>query len=133
MAFKPINFDNGLTKKIALAISQTVLKGDTLVWASGYLAVGAANDETSDYVALEAITTGAAEHTEILCVPALHSGVSFEADTSAETAVAQKGVTYELSDKNTLDNEATAAATGFTVDEIVGVAADKKVIGRWVR
>ena len=131
MAFKPLQYDNGLPRKLPLAASQTVLKHGTLNWnGAGYLASGAADDETNDYVALEAITSEAGENPEILCVPAFHSGVRFVATCSITPVRAQVGLAYELSDKDTLDNEATAAANGFVIEEILD-AANKLVIGYW--
>ena len=131
MAFIPYKYDGGKNVSIKLAVSQTVVNGDTLNWTSNYLAVGVADDETDDFVALQDVTTSASQHTEVLCVPAFRSGIQFLVDTSADTAVTDLGVAYELSTKGVLDNAATAAANGFIVEEIVGAAADRKVVGHW--
>ncbi len=126
---KSIQFEPGKTQSIPLAVSQTIAAGDSLVWASGYLAAAAADEEIIDYIALEAVTTDGSAHTECLVLPASQSRIRYEADTSVNTAAAQRGVAYELSDVSTIDNAAVASANGFMVDEIVGAAANKVVRG----
>lgn len=126
---KRIQYENGKTLEIELAVSQTIAVGDGLVWASGYLTAAAATEEIVDFVALQAVTTGAAEHTKCLVAPASKSDIRYEIDTIANTAVAQRGVAYEMDSVNVLDNETAAAANGFMVDELVGAAANKKVRG----
>ena len=126
---EPIQFESGKTQSIPLAASQAIAKGTALVWASGYLAAAAADEEIIDYVAMAAVTTDGSGHDPILCVPASQSRIRYEADVSANTAAAQRGVAYELSSSTVIDNEAAATANGFLVDEIVGAAADKKVRG----
>lgn len=124
-----IQQESGKTQSIPLAVSQTITKGMMLTWTGGYLVEAVTGEEVVDYVALEAVTTDGSSHTEILCVPASQSRIRFEADTSANTAVAQRGVAYETSTNLLIDNEASASANGFMVDELVGAAANKKVRG----
>ena len=124
-----IQQESGKTQSIPLAVSQTITKGMMLTWTGGYLVEAVADEEVVDYVALEAVTTDGSSHTEILCVPASQSRIRFEADTSANTAVAQRGVAYETSTNLLIDNETSASANGFMVDELVGAAANKKVRG----
>ena len=126
---KTIQFESGRDQKIALAVSQTIAKGDGLVWSSGYLTAAADTEEILDYVAIEAVTTDGSAHTEILVYPASQSRIRYEVDTTANTAVAQRGVAYQMKTVNTLDNATGAGANGFLVDEIVGGASNKKVRG----
>jgi len=100
-----------------------------LVWASGYLAEASADEEVVDYIALQAVTTDGSAHTEILCLPASQSRIRFEADVSADTLAAQRGIAYELSTSLLVDNEAAASANGFMCDEIVGATGDRKIRG----
>lgn len=126
---KAIQFESGQVIRIPLAVSQTINKGDGLVWASGYLAAAAAGEEIVDYVANEAVTTGAAEHTAIDVTPATKSNIRFEATVFANTAAAQRGVAYEMKTASVVDNATAASANGFIVDELVGAAANKVVRG----
>jgi hypothetical protein len=132
MAFKPLKYDNGMARMLKLAISQTILKGDGLIDnGSGYLEADAAGGEATEYVALEAVTTGAGATGEVLCVPALRSGIRFEVDCSADLAEAQKFLAYELKTVRTIDNETTASDNGFVIEEIVYPLTAKKCIGYW--
>jgi len=126
---KSIQQESGKVQSIPLAVSQTITTGMMLTWTGGYLVEAVSTEEVVDYIALEAVTTGAAEHTEILCYPASQSRIRFEADTSADTAAAQRGIAYETSTNLLIDNEAAAIANGFMVDELVGAVGDRKVRG----
>lgn len=129
MAIKSLQFENGRTLSIPLAVSQTVGRGDGLVWSSGFLALAAASEEIVDYVAEEAITTDGSSNTPILVRPCSQSRIRYEIDTDANTAATDRGQAFEMKDKNTLDNATTATANGFLVDEVVGAAANKVVRG----
>ena len=125
----PIQFESGRLLSIPLAVSQTITEGMALTWTGGYLVEGIADEEVIDYVAAQDLTTDGSAHTEILCYPASQSRIRFEADTSANTAAAQRGVAYELSTSLLIDNAASATANGFMVDELVGPVANKVVRG----
>ena len=114
---------------IPLAFSQTITKGMMLTWTGGYLVEAVAAEEVIDYVAMEAVTTTDAQHTEILCYPASQSRIRYEAGVTVATLAAQRGIAYETSTNLLIDNEATATANGFMVDEIVGDTDDDLVRG----
>lgn len=117
-------------KRIALAISQTVVKGDTLVWASGYLAVGASTSTDVRFVAMEDVTTDGSSHTECLVLPV--EGVEFEADTDDVVSIADRGCYADLATKATINPDASTYDV-FLIDEIVGEAeVSKKVVGHFV-
>jgi len=123
--FKPLQYDSGKTIKLPLAVSQTVVKGDALVWASGYIAVAASTTEDVAFIALEDVTTGGSSHTECLMLPV--AGVRFEADTDDVVSIADRGTYCDLATKSTLNPDATSEKV-FVIDEIVGTAEVSKVV-----
>jgi hypothetical protein len=127
----PIQFDSGKTIKLPLAISQTVVKGDALVWASGYIAVAASTTEDVFAIAMEDVTTDGSSHTECLMLPV--EGVRFEADCDAVVSIADRGTRCDLASKSTVNPDATTEKV-FLIEEIVGEAeVSTKVIGRFGR
>lgn len=131
--FHPLQYDSGKLIKIPLAVSQTVVKGDALVWASGYLAVAASTSEDVRYVAQEDVTTTDATHTECLVLPV--EGVRFEVGCDAVVSIADRGCYADLATKATIDPDATAEKI-FLIDEIVGTAEVSTTVRgyfrRWV-
>jgi len=132
MSFKALKYDSGKIESLALAASQTVVKGMGLIDnGSGYLELDAVGGEATEYVAQESVTSGSGENPKILVLPALRSGIQFEVDCSADLTEAQKGLAYELKTNATIDNETTAAENGFVIEKIVYPLTAKKAIGRW--
>jgi len=129
---RALAYDSGKSLSLELGASQTIVKGDGLVWSSGYLVAAAAGEEIFDYVAQEAKTTAGGKYTFIDVLPASGSNIQYEVDTYANTAEAQRGVAYEAKTKSQIDNGTSATANGFFVEQIVGAAANKKVIGRFL-
>ncbi len=123
--FKPLQYDSGKLISLPLAISQTVVKGDALVWASGYLAVAASTTEDVAYIAMEDVTTDGSSHTECLVLPV--AGVRFEADTDDVVSIADRGAYADLASKSTVNPDATTEKV-FVIDEIVGTAEVSKVV-----
>lgn len=115
--FTPIRYDSGKMMRIALAVSQTVVKGDSLEWASGYLQVGSAADIR--FVAMEDVTTDGSSHTECLVLPV--EGVEFEAGCDGVVSIADRGTYCQLATKATL-NPDDSTADCFYISEIVGAA-----------
>jgi hypothetical protein len=112
--------------RIALAVSQTVLKGDSLEWASGYLQVGSATSNDIRFVAMEDVTTGGSAHTECLVLPV--EGVEFEADCDAVASIADKGTYAILASKSTVNPDDSTTYDCFYISEIVGEAEVSKVV-----
>lgn len=127
----PINYDSGKLLRIPLAASQTIEKGEALVWASGYLAAAESTSEDVYAVAMEDVTTDGSSHTECLVCPV--DGVRFEADCDDVVSIADRGTRCDLATSTTLNPDATSEKV-FLIEEIVGVAeTSKKVIGMFSR
>jgi len=123
--FKPLQYDSGKTIKLPSAVSQTIVKGDALVWASGYLAVAASTTEDVYAIALEDVTTDGSTHTDMLVLPV--DGIRFEADCDDVVSIADRGTYCDLATKATINPDATSEKV-FVIDEIVGTAEVSKVV-----
>jgi len=123
--FLPIAYDQGKARSIKLAISQTVVKGDALVWSSGYLTVAGATDTDVRFVALQDVTTDGTSHTECLVVPV--EGVRFEVATDDVVSIVDVGTYADLATKATINPDASTY-DAFYVDELVGTAEVSKLV-----
>ena len=124
-------YDDGKLVKIPLAASQTIAKGDALVWASGYLAAAISTSEDVRYIAMQDVTTGATEHTECLVLPVM--GVRFEADCDGVVSIVDRGTYADLATKATINPDATLEKV-FMIEEIVGKEEVSKLVrGYFVR
>lgn len=132
MACLPVNNENGKIRMLPAAASQTVVKGDCLVWSSGQLATISADGEIVDYVAAETLSAATTANQLIAVYPARTGDILFEVDCTSNTATAQQGTDVEWTNKSTLKNATTASANGFRIEQAVGAAADKKVRGKFV-
>ena len=129
--FSPLQYDDGKLVKIPLAVSQTIVKGDALVWAGGYLAAAGATSEDIRYVAMEAVTTSDVQHTECLVLPVM--GVRFEADCDDVVSIVDRGTYADLANKAQINPDATLEKV-FMIEEIVGKEeVSKTVRGYFVR
>jgi len=129
--FKPLQYDSGKLVRIPLAVSQTISKGDALVWAGGYLSAAGSTSEDVRYVAMEAVTTSDSEHTECLVVPVM--GIRFEADCDAVASIADRGTYCDLETASTLDPDAVSEKV-FLIEEIAGTEEVATVVrGYFVR
>ncbi|MFW5902986.1 MAG: hypothetical protein ACOCTT_03800 [archaeon] len=123
--FKPIQYDNGKTKEMAVKDGEDISKGDALQFDSGEVKRATSSTETVRFVSLEDVSS--ASDDVALCLDV--RGVEFKADCANETDQDQVGVGQDLDDHEAIDNNSTAADNCFMVTELVGVAADKKVRG----
>ncbi|OIO42836.1 hypothetical protein AUJ63_01755 [Candidatus Pacearchaeota archaeon CG1_02_35_32] len=129
--FYPQLYDDGKLVKIPLAVSQTIVKGDALVWAGGYLAAAGATSEDIRYVAMEAVTTSDVQHTECLVLPVME--VRFEADCDGVVSIVDRGTYADLANKAQINPDATLEKV-FMIEEIVGKEeVSKTVRGYFVR
>lgn len=115
--FKPLQYDAGKLVRIPLAVSQTISKGDALVWAGGYLAAAESTSEDVRYIAMQGLTTSDAEHTECLVLPVM--GVRFEVGCDAAVSIVDRGTYADLATAGTIDPAATVEKV-FMIEEIVG-------------
>ena len=132
MSFRPVEGNANVAKStsVPLAVSQTVVAGDALAWASGYAAVATSGTTEVAFVAKQSVTTDGSSHT--LCeVYRVDGGAMFEADCTSNTAVTQQGTKVDLTDKVKLANTSTTNKV-FLIESVVGAAADKKVRGSFV-
>lgn len=129
--FIPLRYDSGKMMKIALAVSQTVVKGDALQWASGYLEVGTDASDDIRFVAMENVTTGGSAHTECLVLPV--EGVEFEVGTDAVVSVVDVGTYADLATKATINPDASSH-DAFYINAMLDGAAEvsTKVQGHFV-
>lgn len=129
--FKPLAYDSGKTIRLPLAISQTIVKGDALVWSSGYIAVAGSTTEDVYAIALEDVTTDGSSHTECLMLPV--EGVKFEVGCDGVVSIADRGTRCDLATKATLNPDATTEKV-FLIEEIVGTEeVSTTVRGRFSR
>jgi hypothetical protein len=129
--FKPLRYDSGkiTTIKDGTVSEATITKYDALDWASGYLQRATSGSTEVRLIALEDIVTAAASHEDIQVMYV--DGIEFECDCTHNSAATQRGTYVDLTDHDTLDNDATSTDV-FYITEVVGAAADKKVRGYFV-
>lgn len=129
--FLPIRYDSGKLESQALAVSQTIVKGDALVWSSGYLAVASSTSEDIYAIAMEDVSTSDSEHTECLVLPV--DGIEFEGDCDAVASITDIGTRCDLATKATLNPDATTEKV-FLITGIIGTAeVSKRVRGKFSR
>ena len=128
--FTPLRFDSGKIGLRPVASTQTIAKGDALVWSSGYVAVAANTTEDVYAIAMQD-SASATAGTEILVLPV--EGVYFEADCDGVVSIADRGTRCDLATKATVNPDATTEQV-FLIEEIVGAAeVSKTVRGRFSR
>lgn len=129
---KPIKFDSGRLRKIVdgTVTSSTITKYDALEWASGYLQRADSGTTEVRMIAMESVTTGGSSAHEDLII-LFTNGIEFECDTDSTTAASQRGTYVDLTDHETIDENATSTNV-FYITEIVGAGANKKVRGYFV-
>jgi len=127
--FKAVRYDAGKLVDVALAVSQTVVKGDALQWASGYLEVGTTGSTDIRFVAMEDVTTDAT-HATCLVLPV--EGVEFEVGTDDVVSVADLGTYAQLATKATI-NPDDSTTDCFYIRALIGEAeTSKKVVGHFI-
>jgi len=129
--FKPIRYDSGkiVCVKNGTASSTTIAKGDALDWSGGYLQRATSGTTEVRLVAMEDKVTAGGAHSDIICI--ITDGVQFEGDCAGNSAVAERGTYYDLTDHDTLNDDASSTDIFYVIDT-VGAAADKKVLGYFV-
>lgn len=132
MAFRPYEGQGNVAKStsVPMATSTAITAGQALVWSSGLVIPATSGATEVNFVAKESKTSGASDAFSVE-VWRVSQNTLFEVDTAANTAAAQRGVKYDLTDANTLNNAATTNKV-FQVESLVGAAADKKVVGYFV-
>jgi hypothetical protein len=130
--FKPVRYDEGRLTTKKLADSQTVVKGDTLKWSSGYLAVcGTGSYQDARFVAMESITS-TTDKPDIVVIPT-DEDIEFEADCSHVVSIVDRGTYADFATKATIDPDASTY-NDFYIKEIVGAAETAtKVLGHFTR
>lgn len=123
--FKPLQYDSGRTKELAVKDGETISKGDALQFDSGKVKRATSATDNVRFVALEGVTDASSD--TILAVQT--HGVEFEADCTNATNADQVGVSNALTDHEYVNNTNTETGNAFVVTQIVGAAADKKVRG----
>jgi len=122
--FKPLQYDSGKTMLVPVGSTQTIAKGDALVWSSGLLVVAGSTTEDVFAVSLQdaaSLTSG----TMILVLPV--EGIRFEADCDAVVSTVDKGTRCDLATVATLNPDATTEQV-FLIDELVGTEEVTKVV-----
>jgi len=128
--FTPLRYDSGKLVRRPVATTQTIVKGDALIWSSGYVAVAASTTEDVYAVAMED-SYSQATGTLILVLPV--EGVEFEALCDDVVSIADRGTRCDLGDEDYLNPDATTEMV-FLIEEIVGKEeVSKKVIGHFCR
>ena len=122
--FKPLQYDSGKTMLAPVGSTQTIVKGDALIWASGYVAVATSSTEDVFAIALQD-STSQTTGTMILVLPV--EGIRFEVDCDAVASIADRGTRYDLATVATLNPDATTEKV-FLIDELVGTEEVTKVV-----
>ena len=123
--FKAVRYDAGKMVDVALAVSQTVVKGDALQWNGGYLEVGTSSSDDIRFVAMEDVTTDGSSHTECLCLPV--EGVEFEVATDDVVSVDNLGTYADLATKATI-NPDDSSNDCFYIRAMIGIAETSKIV-----
>lgn len=124
--FEPKQFDEGQLVRLEAATGQTFVKGDRAKHSSGYMVVGATDDDECYYIAMDdVVTTADGEIVEFLRIPKV---TIFEALVSATPVLATHvGNVYDLTGKVTVNLAATTDKV-FYIEKIID-ATNKLVQG----
>lgn len=124
MAFLENKHSSGKDREFLTASSTTIVKGDALVFSSGYLTPATASNTDANpiVIASEDVTTGADEHKKILGL-LVDPTLEFIADCDDNTAQSQIGTSVKFKDKATVDN----GTTGGNI-KILEILPGKKAI-----
>ncbi|MCX6724243.1 MAG: hypothetical protein NT155_03690 [Candidatus Staskawiczbacteria bacterium] len=122
--FKPIQFDSGKLLSCPVGSTQTIAKGDALIWSSGLLVV-ATNTSLDIFAIAMQDSASQASGTLILVLPV--AGVRFEADTDDVVSTVDRGCYADLATLATVNPDATTYKV-FLIDEIVGTVEVTKIV-----
>lgn len=129
MGFVPLKYDSGKITEVKMVASVTVAKGDALTEdTNGFYQRSTSSATEVRYVAMEGRTdNGTNQSLRVLST----DGVLFLGDTAGNTAQTDVGVYMDLTDHDTLNDDASTNDV-FFVEELHGAAADRKVRGYFV-
>ena len=130
MSFFPHRYDDGKYCEISVENTVAVVKGAAMDDSDddGLYGLATSSSDYVPYVAMETVTTTTAGQK----VKAIRTfGVQFIADTTNNSAATDRNLTADLTDSVTLNNGASSNDV-FYIEELVGAAADKKVIGTFL-
>jgi len=128
--FTPQFYDSGKIMLCPVGSTQTIAKGDALIWSSGLLVVATSTSLDIFAVAMQDSASQAAG-TLIQVLPV--AGVRFEADTDDVVSTVDRGCYADLATLETVNPDATTYKV-FLIDEIIGtVEVSKKVRGTFCR
>jgi len=115
--FDPKQFDEGQLVRLEAATAQTFVKGDRAKHSSGYMVVGATDDDECYYIAMEdVVTTANGEVVEFLRIPKV---VVFEALCSAALVLGTHvGNVYDVTGKVTVNLGSTTDKV-FYIEKII--------------
>lgn len=131
MSFVPKVVDEGKTVSLLATLSTAFTKNNGVKFTSGYLVAAASGDPTIDFVALQTVTTSAANGDEVLCLR-VDPSIVFYATTSATPVQATHvGNKYDISAAGTIDLGNTTDKC-FLVEKIID-ATNKIVEGRFMQ
>lgn len=130
MSFLPNRYDDGKYCEIPCETGVAVVKGAAMDDSDddGLYDLCTSSSDFVPYVAMETVTTTSAGQK----VKAIRTfGVQFIADTANNTAATDINLTADLTDSVTLNN-AAASNDVFYIEELVGAASNKKVLGTFL-
>lgn len=130
MPFYPFRYYEGKDCEVAMENTVTVAKGDALDDSDddGLFGLATSSSDFVPYVAMETVTTTSAGQK----IKAIRTwGVQFLADTTNNTAATDRNLTADLTDEDEVNNGASSNDV-FYIEETVGAAADKKVLGTFL-
>ena len=131
MAFRPYEGQTNVAKTVSvqIAASTAITAGQALTWSSGYLVPATSAATEVFYVAKQALASTAAA--TFIDAWRVSQNSLFEADCTSNTAVTQRGTKVDLTDGLTLNNT-TSSTKCFYVENTVGAAANKTVLGYFI-
>lgn len=129
--FTPIKYDSGkmFTIKDGTVSDTTITKFDALDWASGYLQRATSASTEIRLLAMEDKTTAAGAHEDLIVLYV--DGIEFECDTTGNMAIARRGTTCDLTDHDTLNEDAVDNDV-FYITQMIGATTDKTARGYFV-
>lgn len=130
MAFRPVEGQANVARNtsVPMATSTTIVAGAALVWSSGFVTNASSGTTEVAFVAKESKTSTS----DNPLIEVYRAEGLFEADCTSNTAANQRGTKVDLTDASTLANTASSNDV-FLVEAVVGAAADKKLIGSFVK
>ena len=129
--FTPLKYDSGkmFTIKDGTVSDTTIAKFDALDWASGYLQRATSATTQVRLISMEDKVTASGAHEDLIVLYV--DGVEFECDTTGDMAIAYRGTQCDLTDHDTLNEDAVSVDV-FYITQMIGATTDKKARGYFV-